>query len=169
MSFERLTVEDHFDGSPAAYKNRCYTFLIILCNEKDLGAAFKYASPVSHLRVQNLIISNYCSTRYLANDAILLHDDHPPVIGARNFIEAWGGNLNRMPNYHKDVRAIITESDDAPRNIGGMKVWVYSRIDGLGENHENARDSIDMMQFTRSGQFLSSKDVQRIVNLGDKS
>jgi hypothetical protein len=74
-----------------------------------------------------------------------------------------------MPNYHKDVRAIITESDDAPRNIGGMKVWVYSRIDGLGENHENARDSIDMMQFTRSGQFLSSKDVQRIVNLGDKS
>jgi hypothetical protein len=45
MSFERLTVEDHFDGSPAAYKNRCYTFLIILCNEKDLGAAFKYAYP----------------------------------------------------------------------------------------------------------------------------
>ena len=140
MQFQREADGQEFGGTPADFKNRCYTFLDVLCNDKNLDRAARYLHP----------------------DCVMIHADNPPVHGSSAFLGAWGANLEKMPDYHKDVRDIIVE-------LGGpseaARVWVYSRISGI--NGDSLTDSIDMMHFTADGLFLDSKDVQRPLGKPD--
>ena len=124
-----------FKGSPFAFKQRCFTFLYILCNDKDLKRAATYLAP----------------------NCVLVHEDGAPVDGPENFISAWGKNLRAMPEYHKDMKDMVVEMDQTQN--GSACVWVYSQISGMKPGV--VRDSIDMMRFTAEGLFLYSKDVQR--------
>jgi hypothetical protein len=126
-----------FNGTPDAFKERCYTFLNILCNDKDMKKAAEFLDP----------------------DCILIHEDHDSVHGAQAFIDTWKANLDRMPNYHKDIKDMIVEF--LPGDEGMARIWVYSRISGITEG--SLTDSIDMMRFTPKGLFLQSKDVQRTI------
>jgi hypothetical protein len=132
--FDRETAAEAFDGSPRAFKNRCYTFLVVLCNEKNFDKAASYLHP----------------------DCVLIHEDYPPQAGADNFISSWKNLLKKMPDYHKTILDMVFEPD--PDRPGGARVWVYSQITGISEK---VRDSIDMMHFTGNGLFFDSKDVQR--------
>ena len=143
--FEREQDGEVFGGTPDDFKNRCYTFLVILCN---------------HTEVDN-------AASYRAADCVLVHEDFPPVRGPEAFIAAWKQNLAKMPNYHKDIKDMVVEMDK--ESDGVARVWVYSRISGIESS--GLTDSIDMMRFTAKGLFLDSKDVQRAVkgsvNLSD--
>ena len=127
-----------FGGSPQDYENRCYTFLVTLCNDKDMERAAAYLPP----------------------DCMLIHEDNPPVHGAKGFIESWGKLLQHMPNYHKVIKDILVEKD--PESPNAVRVWMYSRITGITAR---VRDSVDMMHFSTSGLFLDSKDVQRDITV----
>lgn len=133
--FERNEIGTTFDGTPKAFKDRCFTFLVVLCNDKDMEAAAAYLAP----------------------DCILIHEDHPPVRGPEAFIGIWKKNLAGMPDYHKDIKDMVVEME--PGAAGIARVWVYSRIQGIAK--DAVTDSIDMMRFTSDGLFLESKDVQR--------
>ena len=124
-----------FQPTPEGYKQRCFTFLYVLCNDKDMKLAATYLAP----------------------DCVLVHEDAPPVRGAEAFISTWGTTLKKMPNYHKDMQDMMVELGQEPGGV--TRVWVYSRIDGITPGV--VRDSIDMMHFTADGLFLYSKDVQR--------
>ena len=137
--FEKNEIGMLFDGTSSAYKNRCFSFLDILCNDKDLEKAAKYLAP----------------------GCILIHEDFPAVKGAEAFIDNWDKNLSTMPRYSKDIQDMVVEFDPEERGIA--RVWVYSRISGLPNNE--VRDSIDMMRFTPDGLFLESKDVQRPIEV----
>jgi len=123
-----------FGGSPQDYKDRCYTFLITLCNDKDMVRAARYLDP----------------------ECVLTHEDNPPVRGAEAFIRTWSQLLGKMPEYHKDIQSMVVEMDSERPSVA--RVWVYSRITGISTS---VRDSIDMMHFSADGLFLDSKDVQR--------
>ena len=133
--FELNPITMKLDGTPKSFKDRCFTFLNVLCNDKDLEGA----------------------ASYLASDCILVHEDHPPVHGPRAFLEVWRRNLKGMPAYQKDIRDMVVEME--PGQAGIARVWVFSRIRGIARNA--VTDSIDMMRFTADGRFLESKDVQR--------
>ena len=124
-----------FEANPEGFKQRCYTFLYILCNDKDMKKAGTYLAP----------------------DCVLVHEDNPPVRGAEAFLKIWGKTLEAMPAYHKDMQDMMVELGQ--EHDGTARVWVYSRIDGITPG--TVRDSIDMMLFTHDGLFLYSKDVQR--------
>jgi hypothetical protein len=126
-----------FRATPEAFKQRCYTFLYILCNEKDMKMAGTYLAP----------------------DCVLVHEDNPSVQGSEAFLATWGKTLKAMPGYYKDMQDMMVELDQAPN--GAARVWVYSRISGITPGV--VRDSIDMMHFTHEGLFLYSKDVQRDI------
>ena len=124
-----------FRATPESYKQRCFTFLYILCNDKDMEKAGTYLAP----------------------DCVLVHEDGPPVNGAEAFLATWGKTLAKMPGYHKDMQDMMVEVGQEPNGVA--RVWVYSRITGI--TPDVVRDSIDMMLFSREGLFLYSKDVQR--------
>lgn len=126
-----------FNGSPAAFKERCFTFLNILCNDKDLEKAAGYLAP----------------------DCILIHEDQATVRGPKAFLDVWQKNLASIPDYHKDIKDMVVEINAEDKGVA--RVWVYSRINGLGNGE--VRDSIDMMRFTADGLYLESKDVQRAI------
>ena len=133
--FKRSEVGGAFGAKPQDFKDRCFTFLDVLCNDKDMEKA----------------------SAYLAPDCVLIHEDHPPVRGPKAFIAVWVKNLATMPGYRKDIRDMVVEME--PGGEGVARVWVYSRIDGIADGA--VTDSIDMMRFTADGLFLESKDVQR--------
>ncbi len=135
--FKRNEVGQVFGAQSQDFKDRCFTFLDVLCNDKDMEKA----------------------SAYLAPDCLLIHEDHPPVRGAREFIEVWMKNLASMPGYHKDIRDMLVEIE--PDGASVARVWVYSRIEGIAQ--DAVTDSIDMMRFTADGLFLESKDVQRTI------
>ena len=135
--FNRNEIGTEFTGTPEAFKDRCFTFLDVLCNDKDMVRAAAFLAP----------------------DCTLIHEDHPPVTGAKAFIDIWKKNLARMPDYHKDIRDMVVEME--PGAAGIARVWVYSRIQGIEK--DAITDSIDMMRFTAEGLFLDSKDVQRTI------
>jgi SnoaL-like domain len=124
-----------FDATPEGFKKRCYTFLYILCNDKDMKMAGAYLAP----------------------DCVLVHEDNPPVKGSEGFLTTWGKTLKAMPGYHKDMQDMMVELGQEPNGVA--RVWVYSRISGITPNV--VRDSVDIMHFTHDGLFLYSKDVQR--------
>ena len=124
-----------FTASAEAFKQRCYTFLYVLCNDKDMHRAGTYLAP----------------------NCVLVHEDQPPVQGSEAFLDTWGKTLESMPGYHKDMKDMMVELGQEPDGVA--RVWVYSRISGITPGV--TRDSIDMMHFTRDGLFLYSKDVQR--------
>jgi hypothetical protein len=126
-----------FAGTPAAFKERCAEFLVVLCNDKDMEKA----------------------ARYLAPHCLLIHEDHPPVKGPKAFIEVWRRNLMGMPDYHKDIKDMVVEMEAGEQGVA--RVWVYSQIIGIVP--EATTDSIDMMRFTAEGLYLESKDVQRTI------
>ena len=129
-------LEGHlFQATPEGFKQRCYTFLYILCNDKDMKKAGTYLDP-------------HC---------VLVHEDNAPVNGSEAFLAVWGKTLQAMPGYHKDMRDMMVEIDQESNGVA--RVWVYSRISGIAPGV--VRDSIDMMHFTHDGLFLDSKDVQR--------
>ena len=134
---QAATPDTPFTGTPAAFKERCATFLVVLCNDKDMEKA----------------------ARYLAPDCVLIHEDHPPVKGPKAFIDVWQKNLAGMPDYHKDIKDMVVEMEAGDQRIA--RVWVYSQITGIVPGATT--DSIDMMRFTAEGLFLESKDVQRTV------
>ena len=137
--FKRDAIGTTFGGTPEAFKHRCFTFLDILCNDKDMEAA----------------------ATFLASDCTLIHEDHPPVEGPKAFIDVWKRNLAKMPDYHKDIRDMVVEME--PGAAGVARVWVYSRIRGIAK--DAVTDSVDMMRFTADGLFLASKDVQRTTKV----
>jgi len=124
-----------FTASADAFKQRCYTFLYRLCNDKDMEKA----------------------STYLAGNCVLVHEDNPAVEGPEAFLATWGKTLKHMPGYYKDMQDMMVELGQEPDGVA--RVWVYSRISGITPGV--TRDSIDMMRFTRDGFFLYSKDVQR--------
>jgi hypothetical protein len=134
--FEREPAGNAFGGTPGDFKNRCYTFLVILCNDKDMAKAATYLAP----------------------NCVLVHADFPPVHGPDAFIAMWEQNLAKMPNYYKDVQDMVVEMEKAH---GVARIWVYSQISGIEDGA--LTDSIDMMHFTAEGLFLDSKDVQRTI------
>jgi hypothetical protein len=136
--YQISTSDMPFTGTADAYKDRCFTFLNVLCNDKDMKKAATYLAP----------------------DCVLIHADHPPVKGSKAFIEMWEKNLAGMPKYQKDIEDIIVET--LPEDKGVARVWVYSQIAGIKEGAMT--DSIDMMRFAPNGLFLESKDVQRTVS-----
>ena len=139
--FEKEAPGQAFGGSPLDYKNRAYTFLDVLCNDRDFPRAHSYLDP----------------------NCVLIHADNPPVRGADEFISGWQQNLKQMPDYHKNILDIVVEPGD--EHPGVAKVWVYSQISGITK--DKLTDSIDMMHFSASGLFLDSKDVQRTVGRPD--
>ncbi len=132
---KRNAIGTTFGGTSEAFKDRCFTFLDILCNEKDMEAAATYLAP----------------------DCILIHEDHSPVKGPKAFIDVWKSNLVKMPDYHKDIEDLVVEMESG--SAGVARVWVYSRIKGIAK--DAVTESVDMMRFTANGLFLESKDVQR--------
>ncbi len=126
-----------FNGTPAAFKERCTTFLVVLCNDKDMEKASSYLAP----------------------DCVLIHEDHPPVKGPKAFIEVWQKNLASMPDYHKNIKDLVVEMEEGDEGVA--RVWVYSQITGIVPGATT--DSIDMMRFSADGLFLESKDVQRTI------
>ena len=131
-------LEGHiFEATSAGFKQRCYTFLYILCNDKDMEVAGEYLAP----------------------DCVLVHEDHPPVKGSEAFLATWGKTLKAMPDYYKNMRDMMVELGQEPNGVA--RVWVYSQISGITPGV--LRDSIDMMHFTQDGLFLYSKDVQRDI------
>ena len=138
--FGKNKVGDPFDATPQAFKDRCFTFLNVLCNDKDMAKA----------------------AAYLATDCTLIHEDHPPVSGPKAFIDVWMKNLASMPDYHKDITDVVVEMEPGPAGVA--RVWVYSRISGI--RNSASTDSIDMMRCTADGLFLESKDVQRTIKDG---
>jgi hypothetical protein len=124
-----------FKATPEGFKQRCYTFLYILCNDKDIKKAGTYLAP----------------------GCVLVHEDNPPVKGPEAFLDIWGKTLKAMPGYHKDMQDMMVELGQEPNGVA--RVWIYSRISGITPGV--VRDSIDMMHFDPSGLFLYSKDVQR--------
>ncbi len=123
-----------FGGSPADFKNRCYTFLVVLCNDKDFDKVRQYLDP----------------------ECVLIHEDNPPLKGPDAFVTTWQKTLEKMPNYHKNIRDMMHEPD--PERPGAARIWIYSQITGITDT---VRDSVDMMHFTAEGRFLDSKDIQR--------
>ena len=123
-----------FVGSSKGFKNRCYTFLVVLCNDRDFKQVRLYLDP----------------------NCVLIHEDDPPLEGPDAFVTTWQQTLETMPNYHKSIQDMIYEAD--PERPGGARIWVYSQITGVTDA---LRDSIDMMHFTSDGLFLDSRDVQR--------
>jgi hypothetical protein len=101
------TTDMPFTGTPAAFKERCAAFLVVLCNDKDMEKA----------------------ARYLAPDCVLIHEDHPPVKGPKAFIEVWQKNLMGMPDYHKDIKDMVVEME--ARDQGEAQVCFYSQIIGI--------------------------------------
>ncbi len=113
--FKRDDRQTTFSGSAQEYKDRCFTFLDILCNEKDFERASGYIAP----------------------DCVLVHEDNEPVHGAENFIGVWKATLEKMPRYTKEINDIMLEV--SPNKQGGARVWVYSTITGITDA---VRDSI---------------------------
>lgn len=137
-AFEKEPPDQAFGGAPQDYKNRAYTFLVVLCNDRDFDRAHGYLHP----------------------DCVLIHADDPPVHGPGAFISNWQQNLAKMTDYHKNIMDIIVEPN--LEQSGQARVWVYSQISGITD--DRLTDSIDMMQFSADGLYLSSKDVQRVTN-----
>ena len=76
-----------FVGSSKGFKNRCYTFLVVLCNDRDFKQVRLYLDP----------------------NCVLIHEDDPPLEGPDAFVTTWQQTLETMPNYHKSIQDMIYE------------------------------------------------------------
>ena len=70
--FKRNVIGAEFSRTSDAYKDRCFTFLDVLCNQKNMEEAAAYLAP----------------------NCILIYEDHPPVRGPKAFI----GRLEEKPS-----------------------------------------------------------------------
>ena len=92
---------------------------------------------------------------YLTPDMIQYHDDRPPIRGAATFVAGFKRMTTEIaPGFHITVLDAVSE---------GNKVWAFVRISGLPGG--DVKEGIDMTVWSDEGKLVSSRDVQRVVDV----